>query len=92
MPKVEEPTLDMDGLPNRISGLQTLSRKVAFCRALRRLQRLIPRGMAVGFSCSRCGAYFVTNEEGVYMCPWCQRTLSGEDRSMAYESEDALDA
>ena len=54
------------------------------------MQRLIPRGAAVGVNCSRCGVYFVTEDEGVYVCRWCQKTISGEDKSSAYESEDNL--
>ena len=41
--------------------------------------------MKYGRSCVRCKSYFVTDEEGAHLCPWCVNAEAGPSVAESYE-------
>jgi exosome complex RNA-binding protein Csl4 len=55
------------------------------------MERLVSKKMRFGRRCARCKAYFVTNDETNYVCPWCQRVEAGKMKDKVYVTDDFIE-
>ena len=46
--------------------------------------------MSYGRSCVRCRIYFVSDDPGVYICPWCQKAEGGMMLDDAYKGGEKI--
>lgn len=46
--------------------------------------------MSYGRSCVRCRIYFVSNDPGVYVCPWCQKAEGGAMLDDANQKQESI--